>query len=113
FNLISFGDSASQMEDELLPASAENTRRALAWLDRASATGTSEGMEDAFRRAAAARPQRIVFLTDGDVTGPQLDGAIQAVNRARLRVNVLVFPRPAEEFGRGEALLLRRLAVNG
>lgn len=93
FNVIFFQDEkCSAMNDGLLFATPDSKRKALAWLDGQTTTGTTNpipGIEMAFK----SKPQLVYLLTDGDF--PDNDAvkrAIARLNKDKLtRVNTILF----------------------
>lgn len=115
FRLVTFASVVREMSAEALPATAENVRRAIEYLDGLAADG-STNIHDALVRALepAADPERlslVVFLTDGLPTVSETDPERIADAASRLRDGERVFA-----FGVGEDVntyLLDRLAEGG
>jgi Ca-activated chloride channel family protein len=72
FNLIAFSTGVRLWQSELQPASAENRQAARAWIDKLSATGSTdinrsllEGLGQLAADDQEQRPAYMLFLTDG------------------------------------------------
>ncbi|RMG18500.1 MAG: VWA domain-containing protein [Planctomycetota bacterium] len=92
FAVIDFATDARAYKDGLVPASAEERRGALAYVDELVARGgtaTDEALQRAMalRSEEAGRPFSVVFLTDGQPTmaRPSPSGSSRACRKSRPR----------------------------
>jgi HEAT repeat protein len=123
FTLITYSDVAKAWEDKLVPASAENTRRALRYVQRLepiAGTNIWDGLRLAFRDDDV---DTIFFLSDGTPTvGPVVDqdailAEVREMNRwRRVRIHTVALLKGeapvamAEENPAAAAAFMRRLA---
>jgi Ca-activated chloride channel family protein len=116
FGLIGFATTVNPYEDKLLPASADQLKRAHKWVDDLEATGGT-AINDALEAALKLRPREeerpftVVFFTDGEPTIGETDPEKILRNVAtKNTANTRIFT-----FGVGDdvnAALLDRLAEN-
>lgn len=114
FNIVQFNTDVSTLKAEPVPATAENVKAALAYVDELQASG-STNIEDAIKtgfsqlKGGSTRPGYMIFLTDGEPTVGITDteGLMKVAEKANTR-NTRIFT-----FGVGydvKTILLSKLA---
>lgn len=95
FNVIQFATTVNQMNENLIPATRDNVRESIKWVERLQATGGTN-IDGALAEALRTTPQKdlihtIVFLTDGiptigNVAPEEILSNLDQLNEARLRI---------------------------
>ncbi|HKA08216.1 MAG TPA: hypothetical protein VKD71_13235 [Gemmataceae bacterium] len=90
FQIVAYNGSTRQLASDPLPASPENVRRALEWLDGLFADGGSNHVAG-FRDALWCQPDTIFLLTDADDLDVKETRAIRTLLRRPLQLNAAIF----------------------
>lgn len=94
FRLITFSSNVEELSAEFLPATPENREKAVAFVDKLRAAGSTnieESMKTALSKDPSGRPGVVIFMTDGRPTvgqtaiGPLLK-SISSANQHHMKV---------------------------
>jgi len=78
FNIVTFASAVEAFDENLVPASSQNIKRALNFIDGIEAAGATDidsALKTALGMAKSDRPSMILFLTDGMPTAGEKDEA--------------------------------------
>jgi len=103
----SSGEPQEMPARSLVRATDANKEAALEFIDGVTPVGQTEPLE-AFRRALALKPQRIIFLTDGEFDPKVADSVRDLNRRAGARIDTICFL-----YSNCEELLMRIARENG